>query len=127
MKTLLAISQGVLLGLFCGCISCTRRPAVQTSLARPTDRAFKGVELYSWKQDGDWLFALLPGTNGMKPEPVVKAGGLRLSELERRFAGCAEGESIYWLMENGFERPEPAIVKQVQMAAGRSKVILSVP
>jgi hypothetical protein len=58
----------------------------------------KGLELYAWKKDGDWLTGLLPGTNRFKsvgeieelqkypcPLPVMKDILLTYTETERKY------------------------------------------
>jgi hypothetical protein len=80
-----------------------------------------------WKQDGIWLFALLPGTNRTKPEGMIKATPLKLLDLEECFAGYAEGENIFWVVDAKFGRPEAEVIRQVQSAALKSKVNLVFP
>ena len=127
MKKLVVVFPVVLALLCCGCPDSPRHSVPQSSSTGRAARAGKGVELYSWRQDGTWLFALLPGTNRAKPEGMVKAAPLKLPELEKSFAGYAEGENIIWVVETGFERPEPSIIRQVELAAQTSRVNLAVP
>src|SRR5947208_5874400 len=65
-----------------------------------SQKAFKGMELYSWRDSsGDWMFALLPGTNRLKTEVEVKKTGNRIpgvKELEKSFLRLAEGELVLW-------------------------------
>jgi hypothetical protein len=124
MKTLL-LALSVLLSA--GCASAPEHPQERSKPTRATDRAFKGVEIYSWKQDGIWLFALLPGTNRTKPEGMIKATPLKLLDLEECFAGYAEGENIFWVVDAKFGRPEAEVIRQVQSAALKSKVNLVFP
>jgi hypothetical protein len=126
MKSLILIFP-VLLGLFCWGCKSSQHPDVRRSSAGSPAKTFKGIELYSWRQQGTWVFALLPGTNREKPDEMVRAAPLQLTDLAKRFAGYAEGENIYWVIRDGFDRPEPAIIRQVQSAAGGSKVNLVIP
>lgn len=52
------------------------------AVAQPS---FKGRDLYSWKRDGHWNFALLMGTNRNKT----------WAEIEK--AGLGAGEIVFWL------------------------------
>lgn len=64
------------------------------ALAQPS---FKGQELYSWKRDGRWNYALLVGTNRNKTWAEVEKVGLEgLEELEKRLDSLAVGEMIFW-------------------------------
>lgn len=69
----------------------------------------KGVELYSWQaDDGAWLFALLPGTNRVKPERLVKEVGPVIKgvpALKDRLRELAEQEQVFW-----FHRDAPGFV-----------------
>ena len=100
---------------------------------RPTRKAFKGVELYSWRgKEGAWLFALLPGTNRLKPESEVKQKEnqiLGVPELEQRFLKLAEGEQIFWFHRDpkAFEYPGEDITRDVTSAAKKAKVELHLP
>jgi len=126
MKILIAATGLVLAVLCSGCASTGTRPRVQTPATR-SGRAFKGFELYSWRTDGTWQFALLPGTNRVKPESMVKATPLTLAEIERRFDDHPEGENIFLVVEPGFESPDPTILRDLQAAARKSNVCLIIP
>jgi len=95
--------------------------------------AFKGFELYSWRDtNGQWLFTLLPGTNRLKTEPEIKGSGNRIStlrELERRFSQLAAGENVFWFNSDapGFDFPDQSIIKEVTLIAERSQIILHQP
>jgi len=96
-------------------------------------KAFKGIELYSWQDSkGQWLFALLFGTNRLKSEAEIKRQQNQLSsteELERRFARLAKGEEIFWQGAGieGFAYPEKNIVEEVASSARKAKVNLRLP
>jgi hypothetical protein len=92
---------------------------------------FKGVDLYSWKGDGgDWIFALLDGTNESKIREEVKATKTPIKgveELKKALACLAEDEHVFWThMIEGFEFPPEAMQKEIEEAAKRSKVELRI-
>ena len=84
--------------LACQSVMCTLLLAAPQGHERASAKAFKGVELYSWRDsEGAWLFALLPGTNRIKAEAEIKKMENRISgvkELEERFLRLAEGEQV---------------------------------
>jgi hypothetical protein len=90
---------------------------------------FKGVELYSWKdKGGDWLFALLDGTNREKTEAEVK-GTKRLvkgvQDLKKALSHLAEGEQVSWRHGiAGFELPPKATRAEIEAAAKKAKIKL---
>ena len=100
---------------------------------RPTEKAGKGIELYSWKDsDGDWLFAVVPGTNRRRPEADIKRKENQISgvrELEKHFLRLALGEQVFWLHQDqkGFAYPDEKMVAAVASAARNAKVELHVP
>jgi hypothetical protein len=100
---------------------------------RPVQKAFKGIELYSWQDSkGDWLFALLPGTNRLKSETEVKRKENQISgaeELEKHFMRLAEGELVFWFHRylKGFAYPDEKMMKQIACSAKKAKVNLHVP
>jgi hypothetical protein len=90
---------------------------------------FKGVELYSWKEKGgDWVFALLDGTNRLKTEEEVKAARNQIrgaAELKKRLARLAVGEQVLWTHPiEGFAFPPEAIRKEIEKAAKDSQIDL---
>jgi len=88
-------------------------------------KAFKGVELYSWKDKEAWLFALLPGTNRLKTEEEIKrAPSLGLLALKKRVGILAEGEEVFWNSPAGFERPDQKTREEILSAAKRAKIKL---
>ena len=109
-----------------GCSSPSRRSEPAAS-AMPKTRAFKGIELYSWQANGVWHFALLPGTNGMKPESMVKSASLTLAQVEQQFTEYAEGECIFWQSGTGYDRPDSAIVQRLETAAQKLKLSITTP
>ena len=105
------------------------RPQAQE---RSAEKAFKGIELYSWQDsNGDWLFALLPGTNRLKIETEVKKKEnqiLGTKELEKRFMRIAEGEQVFWFYNlKGFAYPGEKMMKDIVSSAKKAKVELHLP
>ncbi|MBM3980674.1 MAG: hypothetical protein FJ304_10385 [Planctomycetes bacterium] len=109
-------------------------------LAVPTARAdepkrepkprFKGVELYSWKDDkGVWQFALLSGTNRDKTEAEVKAAKTVYAGTDKLAAALkllAEGEMVFWSHRpKGFEYPPKDDLKKIDEAAKAAQVELT--
>lgn len=100
---------------------------------RPHEKAFKGMELYSWKNSsGDWVFALLPGTNRTKPETEIKQQEQQIpntKELEMRLSRLAEGEQVFWFHPDhqGFSYPDPGMIDGIISLAKKAKVELHGP
>jgi len=93
---------------------------------------FKGVELYSWKgKEGDWVFALLNGTNEEKSEEQVKASPKLIQgvpALTRALGRLAEGEQVSWSHRiRGFEFPPRATRDEIEAAARKAKIRLRTP
>jgi len=100
---------------------------------RPGQKAFKGMELYSWKDSiGDWMFALLPGTNRLKTVVEVKKEENRIPgvrELEKSFSRLAEGEMVLWSHRDldGFAYPDDRTMADIVSSAKGAKVELHLP
>jgi hypothetical protein len=89
----------------------------------------KGVELYSWKdKGGDWVFALLDGTNRNKSEEEVKGTKDLIKgaeDLKKALSRLAEGEQVNWTHRIvGFEFPPKATRDEIEAAARKAKLIL---
>lgn len=98
---------------------------------RHTEKSFKGVELYSWKNsNGEWMFSLVPGTNRNKTEAEVKKSQISgPEELAKRFSQLAEGEQIFWFHYGlkGFAYPDEKMIAEVESSAKKAKVDLRIP
>jgi hypothetical protein len=97
--------------------------------ARPR---FKGVELYSWRDDdGTWNHVLLSGTNRVKTAEQVKAaeGRVRGTEaLKKALSRLAIGEQVTWMrMLEGFDVPTGDTRKEVEKAARDAQIDLQIP
>jgi hypothetical protein len=100
---------------------------------RPSETEFKGMELYSWQDsNGDWLFALLPGTNRIRSEAEIKDKENQIAganELEKHFLRLAEGEQVFWSHRGskGFAYPDEGTMKAIAASAQKAKIELHVP
>ncbi|MBY0456942.1 MAG: hypothetical protein K2V38_06370 [Gemmataceae bacterium] len=93
---------------------------------------FKGVEVYSWKDDkGVWQFAILDGTNEEKTEQRVKTAKTVYAGTDKFVAALkllAEGEQASWSHRiKGFEFPPKDALKKIDEAAKAAKIELSRP
>jgi len=99
---------------------------------RPAQQAFKGIELYSWQDDGGWLFRLLIGTNRLKIEAEIKELGTPIvgtAALEESFRSLAKREYVFWNHRDleGLAYPDHETVGAVVAAARRAQVELDLP
>ena len=92
-------------------------------LTRPKEKAFKGMELYSWQgDDGQWSYAILFGTNRIKSSDEVLSHPLDIDGVKEGLCKLAPGEQVFWRsgewsLSNGeeldLEKPPQEIVNQV--------------
>jgi hypothetical protein len=70
-------------------------------------RSFKGWELYSWREDNDWRFSLLLGTNRTKycTEVQHPKAAMTLERLEEALSKLADAEYVTW------EAPKSAVLR----------------
>ena len=90
---------------------------------------FKGVEVYSWKDDkGTWQFAIMDGTNRNKTEKEVKAAPTVYAGADKFTAALkllAENEMVFWSHRiQGFEFPPKDDLKKIDGAAKAAKIQL---
>ena len=98
--------------------------------ARPAKPSFKGVELYSWKEDttGLWRFSLLPGTNRNKTIDEITEPSQSIAEvagLKQRIAVLAEGEKVFWMHNSAHRKlsfPRPNVVSDIIKFAADRKI-----
>ena len=75
-------------------------------------RSFKGYELYSWEEEGQWHFTLITGTNRIKTIEEITSEGDFISEtgwvkiqvvgadaIKDVLSRLPEGESVFWCDE----------------------------
>lgn len=90
---------------------------------------FKGVEVYSWKDDkGVWRFAIMNGTNREKTEKEVKEAATVYAGVDKFTAALkllAVGEMVFWNFRvKGFEFPPKDDLKKIDEAAKAAKIEL---
>ena len=95
--------------------------------------AFKGVELYSWKECSscEWQFALLPGTNRLKTLAEIKEPRrtiLGLAQLRQHLSRLPRGEKVFWDGRPfpGMSLPEPDAIADLVGFSGQHGVTLKV-
>ena len=91
---------------------------------REENKRTKGVELYGWKIDGEWVFVLVDGTNRIKSEKEIKANRhpLRgLQELEQTLYTLAIGEQVVW---RGLEESTEELRREIKKATTAAGVKL---
>lgn len=62
-------------------------------------QAMKGYELYSWKVNGHWHYAVIAGTNRAKSYDEITAGANEragIAALEAELKKLPRGESLFW-------------------------------
>ena len=95
---LIAALAAVLIGLLIlGPPLMAKVNALPEQSTRSEQTAFKGMELYSWQgDDGEWKFAILPGTNRYKTLDEVKAEPLDRLGVNKAITQMAVGEWLFW-------------------------------
>jgi hypothetical protein len=112
-------------------LACSKSPPRPESSAKQK-LAFKGYELYSWQSEGEWRFALVPGTNRLKNWSELNAAAASEGEVRRALAKLPRGERVSWCphrVEGGgpaLEEPPPHRVELLLDVARRSEVDLIV-
>lgn len=112
-------------------LACSESAARPKASARPK-LAFKGYELYSWQSEGEWRFALVPGTNRLKKWSELDAAGASEGEVQRAIAKLPRGERVSWCSRrvegNGpaLEQPPHHRVQLLLDVARRNEVNLVV-
>ena len=140
MKKISLLVSGIL--FFCFTIvfsSCSSRdstPTIDTS-KQSIPHSMKGYEIYSWQEEGQWVFKLFTGTNRLKTieeimsnsEPIqddtwtnIKIN--RVDDLKIILEKLPEGESLFWMTANGietsadqailFEYPPDAMIEEIR-------------
>jgi len=98
------------------------------SLAQTGEQSFKGWEIYSFRDNGDWRFSLLGGTNRFKFCGEIRSprGALTLEQLERVLRRLAAREYVSWRGPDdaafkrdkcGVAYPEPEFVARIRQLA----------
>jgi len=105
--------------------------------ARPTQTAFKGMELYSWQnKSGEWQYSILVGTNRNKTIEEIQTTPLELQGVKKEIAQMAVGESLFWTnniydpnasQSVNFSFPPDTVVNELKEFAREKQVDLYVP
>ena len=125
MKSLIAV---IALAAIIACSESAPRPEAS---AQPK-LAFKGYELYSWQREGEWHFALVPGTNRLKGWGELNAAAAPQGEVQRAIARLPRGETVTWCSRRVegdgpvLEEPPPHRVRPLLDVARRNEVNLIV-
>lgn len=106
----------------------------------PAQPSMKGWELYSWPVNAgrEWRFALLQGTNRVKPYDEIRGATPQLHGLDRLLAELGRlpaGEFVFWCAPhapgqptaNVFPLPPHEIVDAVVARAERNGLVIAVP
>ena len=106
-------------------------------VVRPVQTAFKGMELYSWQDEGGaWQYAILEGTNRNKTLDEVQATPLDLQGVKTKIGQLAVGESLFWMNKALDTRsnqmvdlpfPPDAVINELQDFAREKQVDLHLP
>jgi len=65
-------------------------------------KSFKGYELYSWREGGEWRFALVTGTTRLKTfEEILASDAVSTSvdNIMQKLGGLTAGEFVFWLAD----------------------------
>jgi hypothetical protein len=96
-------------------------------LALPREaKSLKGIELYGWRVQSQWVFVLLPGTNRLKTETEIRAAAQHLGfvALTKRLAQLALHEDVFWHSFQKHQAPDDLTKKQLLEAAQAAQVRL---
>jgi hypothetical protein len=105
----------------------TATPDVAPLLPQPGQGSMKGFELYSWSENGTWVFAVLVGTNREKTLAEIQAARLAgLNALQPVLEAIPVGEYVTWLASADLPLPPEEVIQQVQTICTRQGLLLSV-
>jgi hypothetical protein len=109
---------------------CHTRNDTEKPIMTSTAEAMKGYELYSWKTDDEWNFALLPGTNRLKTfAEVSSSDALRdVNELKERLSQLTGGAEITWVAwtDDHFSLPAQSVIDEVSRACNDLGLTLTI-
>lgn len=102
---------------------------------RSSSPAFKGQELYSWREGPNWIYVILPGTNRNKnwPELLAAPSCQGEDELRRALAQLAVGEMVFWSNRcqaappGRLAYPPAAVRESLRNFCEEQKVVLCLP
>lgn len=90
--------------------------------------AFKGYELYSWKDHDEWKFSLLMGTNRNKSKEEIKDPDVTINSVESLkniLSKLPENESVFWTSSEGLTPPK--IIEEIESFSKLHKIKLYSP
>ena len=100
---------------------------------RKTERAPKGVEMYSWQQpDGAMEYSLLLGTNREKLSAAIRDRSCVMRDLpalKTALSQLAEGERVFWMAScsgGSCSLPGPPVVQELREHAKSLGITLDV-
>lgn len=106
--------------LFLSVLLALSNTAAAAESGRIPQPQFKGVELYSWREQksGSWRFAMLRGSNRSKTAKEVLAAGDAIDSLpalKARLAELVPGDVVFWLVldDPPFAIPPPDVVSEI--------------
>ena len=93
--------------LFVSLSNCT---SPEDESSRSTEKAFKGLEMYSWQDEsGEFWFSILVGTNRIKTIDEVTFDLLDLQGVNQRLCQLKIGEEILWSNWKVSQSPQASI------------------
>jgi hypothetical protein len=107
----------------------TENPGINALLPVPGAESMKGYELYSWKEDGQWYFSVLIGTNREKTLQEIQAPEARLKgleELQPLLESIPAGQYMTWLSRQSLAFPPEETLKHVQEICQRQGLELGI-
>ena len=91
-------------------VACNNKQPAETGLPK---HSMKGYELYSWQENTDWFYSVLPGTNRLKKASEIfdKHKRKTIDELLSTLDGLEKGEYISWSNSKRFtdDRQHPEL------------------
>ena len=105
------------------------QPGVSDLLPKPGEKSMKGFELYSWQENGDWVYSLLVGTNREKTVAEIQAQEARLKNLDalkKILESIPAEEQISWVQRTPFSLPPEAVLVSVEKICQKQGLRLTV-
>lgn len=120
IKNICLLVLGILLFfntlLLSSCSTQISTPTPDTT-KQPIPHSIKGYEIYSWQDEGQWVFKLITGTNRQKTIVEIMSNSETIHDdnwtnikingvdnLKIILENLPKGESIFWMNGNGIEK-----------------------
>ncbi|MHB8894263.1 MAG: hypothetical protein ACYC99_03675 [Candidatus Geothermincolia bacterium] len=102
-----------------------------TNPSSPNDPSgsMKGYELYSWSANGQWSFAVLPGTNRIKTFAEISGSGVQgVERIEMLLRGVPKGSPVIWTTRDikGLAMPPKETIAAIKSYCAGKGINLSV-